>query len=222
MSRVLVIGDTHFPCAVDGYIDFLVDCKKDWQCDRVVHIGDLVDNAALSFHLKKPQHKNPLDEYNKAMKQVRELTKAFPYCDLMLGNHDVLPYRWAKEVGIPEEMMRDFKSIFKLPKNWRVHERYGQKVIDGVIYQHGDRGRSPAISAAKQEFSSVVQGHFHSKSEISFYANASDRIFGMQVGCGVDWKHSQMEYGIKFTAKPIISCGIVIDGNTPIIEPMLL
>ena len=222
MSRVLVIGDTHAPCMIDGYVDFLKHCKRKWKCNRVVSIGDLVDNCALSFHLKRPSQKDPINEYYQAMEQVNQITKAFPNVDLMLGNHDVLPYRWAKEVGIPEEMMLDFKSIFKLPKKWKVHPRYSQLVIDGVIYQHGDRGRSPAISAAKQEFSSVVQGHFHSKSSIEFYANASDRIFGMQVGCGTDWKHAQMEYGVKFTAKPIVSCGIIIDGNTPIIEPMLL
>ena len=222
MSRVLIIGDTHAPCLIDGYVDFLLECKRAWKCDRVVHIGDLVDNAALSFHLKKPQHKDPLQEYKQAMEQVREITKAFPTADLMLGNHDVLPYRWAKEVGIPEEMMKDFASIFKLPKSWVVHPRYSQLVIDDVIYQHGDRGRSPAITCAKQEFKSVVQGHFHSRGCIDFYANSLGRIFGMQVGTGMDWRHSQMEYAQRFTSKPIVGCGIVLDGTTPVFEPMLL
>lgn len=222
MARTLIIGDTHAPCVIDGYVDFLLDCKRAWKCDRVVHIGDLVDNCALSFHLKRPSQKNPIDEYQRAMEQVRQITKAFPAVDLMLGNHDVLPYRWAKEVGIPEEMMRDFKSIFELPRTWKVHPRYSQLRIDKVIYQHGDRGRSSAILCARQEFASVVQGHFHSQASIQMYANATDRIFGMQVGCGMDWMHAQMEYAIKFTAKPIIGCGIVIDGTTPIFEPMLL
>lgn len=52
MSRVLIIGDTHAPCMIEGYVDFLKDCKRAWKCDRVVHIGDLCDIAALSFHLK--------------------------------------------------------------------------------------------------------------------------------------------------------------------------
>jgi UDP-2,3-diacylglucosamine pyrophosphatase LpxH len=207
---------------IDGYVDFLKHCKRKWKCNRVVHIGDLVDNCALSFHLKRPSQKDPINEYHQAMEQVNEITKAFPNVDLMLGNHDVLPYRWAKEVGIPESMMRDFKSIFNLPKNWTVHERYAQLRIDNVIYQHGDRGRASAILCARQEFASVVQGHFHSKAEVNFYANATDRIFGMQVGCGMDWKHAQMEYAVKFSAKPIIGCGIVLEGTTPIFEPMIL
>lgn len=222
MSRVLIIGDTHCPCMVDGYLDFLLETEAAWECDRVVHIGDLVDNCALSFHLKKPQQKDPIAEFEAAKVQIEALVEAFPHSDLLLGNHDVLPYRWAKEVGIPEEMMRDFASIFLLPSTWAVHPRYHQLEIDDVIYQHGDRGRNSAILNAKAEFRSVVQGHHHSKAGIEFTANLRSRIFGMQVGCGADWRHAQQDYGIRYSAKPIIGCGIVLDGTTPIFEPMLL
>jgi len=222
MSRVLVIGDTHAPCMLAEYPDFLWDCYESWDCDRVVHIGDLVDNCALSFHLKKPKQKDPIREFEQAMEQVEILTHYFPAVDLMIGNHDVLPYRWANEVGIPEEMMKDFGSIFGLPDTWTVHARYAQLEIDGVIYQHGDRGRSSAALNAKDEFQSVVQGHHHSKAGIEFVANRNHRVFGMQVGSGADWKHHQQDYGIKYSRKPIIGCGIVIDGTTPIFEPMLL
>lgn len=221
-SRVLVIGDTHTPCMRVDYVDFLRDIYKSWNCNRVVHIGDLADNCALSFHLKKPQLKDPMREYNLALAQIKTLTKAFPKADLLLGNHDVLPYRWANEVGIPEEMMKDFGSIFELPKGWKVHARYSQLVIDNVIYQHGDRGKNSASKNAMEEFRSVVQGHHHSKAGTEFHANLSSRVYGLQVGCGVDWKHSAMDYGVKYNAKPIIGCGVVLDGTTPVFEPMLL
>ena len=220
MSRVLVIGDTHAPCMLEGYPDFLHETYEAWGCDRVVHIGDLVDNCALSFHLKKPQQKDPLREYDEAIEQIGILTSLFPEADLMLGNHDVLPYRWAQEVGIPSEMLRDFASIFKLPSGWNVNKRYDQLDIDGVLYQHGDRGRASAILNAKDEFQSVVQGHHHAKAGIEFTANRNHRVFGMQVGCGTDWKHHQQEYGVKYSKKPIVGCGVVIDGVTPIFEPM--
>ena len=221
-KRVLVIGDTHCPAMVDGYVDFLRDVHKRWNCNKVVHIGDIVDNAALSFHLKKPQLKDPLQEYEKAMKQVKQLTKAFPSAELLIGNHDALPYRWCDEVGIPESMMRDFGAIFGLPKRWKVHQRFEQLVIDDVIYQHGDRGKNSAILNAKAEFRSVVQGHHHSKAGVDFYCNLSTRIFGCQVGCGTDWKHAQMEYGKKYSQKPVVSCGVVLEGRTAIVEPMKL
>jgi len=222
MSRVLVIGDTHAPCMLKDYPLFLADIYEQWDCDRVVHIGDLVDNCALSFHLKKPNQKDPLREYDEAIEQIGILTSLFPEVDLMLGNHDVLPYRWAQEVGIPSEMLRDFASIFKLPSGWNVNKRYDQLDIDGVLYQHGDRGRASAILNAKDEFQSVVQGHHHAKAGIEFTANRNHRVFGMQAGCGTDWKHHQQEYGVKYSKKPIIGCGVVIDGTTPIFEPMSL
>ena len=115
MANALIIGDTHAPCMQDGYIDFLLEQYYWWECDRVIHIGDLIDNHALSFHLKKPQLKDPIREYEQAKEQVAEIVAAFPDADLLLGNHDVLPYRWATEVGIPVEMLRDFGDIFELP-----------------------------------------------------------------------------------------------------------
>jgi hypothetical protein len=221
-SRVLISGDTHAPCLLDGYVDFLKDCYDQWDCDRFVHIGDLVDNCSLSFHLKKPNQKDPMREFDEAMEQVSQITEAFPEADLLLGNHDVLPYRWAQEVGIPESMMKDFAGIFELPDGWTVHDRYGQLEIDEVIYQHGDRGRASAILNAKDEFQSCVQGHHHAKAGVEFTANRNHRIFGMQVGCGTDWKHHQQDYGVKYSKKPIIGCGVVLNGVTPVFEPMIL
>ena len=210
---------------LDEYPKFLKSVYRKWKCNKVVHIGDLVDNCALSFHLKSPHQKDPVREYDEALVQVRALTRAFPKVDLLLGNHDVLPFRWAKEVGIPSDMLLDFASIFKLPKGWKVWERYSQLTIDGVIYQHGDRGkggRMSAMSNAKAEFRSVVQGHYHAQGGAEFYANLETRVFGLQVGCGADWRHHQQDYGKKYTSKPVIGCGVVLNGVTPIFEPMIL
>ena len=222
MARVLVIGDTHCPTMLPQYVDFLLGIQEAWDCDRVVHIGDLVDNCALSFHLKLPQLKDPILEHEKAMEQVSFLTEAFPKVDLLIGNHDCLPYRWAKEVGIPEEMLRNMTDVWDLPKGWKVHPRYHQLEIDGVIYQHGDRGRNSAILNAKAEFKPVVQGHHHSKMGCDFYANKSSRIFAVQTGCGVDASSAAMDYGRSFSAKPLLGCAVILDGITPVVEPMLL
>ena len=44
MSRVLVIGDTHFPAVLDGYLQFVKDIKAEYKCDTILHIGDIVDH----------------------------------------------------------------------------------------------------------------------------------------------------------------------------------
>ena len=219
MSRVLAIGDTHCPCMREGYVDFLLETYHAWDCDKVVHIGDLVDNCALSFHLKKPSLKDPEREYEQAMEQVAMLTSAFPEADLLVGNHDALPYRWAQEMGVPDSFLREPKDLWQLPEGWNVIKRFGQVIIDDVIYQHGDRGRASAILNAKDEFRSCVQGHHHSKAGVTYYANKFTRIFGLQTGTGADHRHQQQEYGIKYSSKPILGCGIVLDGVTGIFEP---
>lgn len=222
MSRVLTIGDTHCPCMIPQYVDFLVETYDTWGCDKVVHIGDLVDNAALSFHLKKPCLKDPVAEYDTAMEQVAELTSAFPEVEFLIGNHDALPWRLCDELGIPAELMRNPNEIWNLPEGWNVHDRFEQLIIDGVIYQHGDCGKSSAKLNMLAEFTSVVQGHHHSKFGVEYGANRKDRTFGMQVGCGVDRKHMAMEYGKKFNTKPILGCGVVLDGVYGYVEPMIL
>ena len=54
MARVLVIGDTHCPGMHSKYPSFLQRMYKRHKCNRVVHIGDAVDNAAISYHEKNP------------------------------------------------------------------------------------------------------------------------------------------------------------------------
>ena len=51
MSRVLVIGDTHCPVMIDGYVDFLKDIKRKHKTDAVVHIGDVVDFGVFIYDL---------------------------------------------------------------------------------------------------------------------------------------------------------------------------
>lgn len=221
MSRVLAVGDNHCPAMLTGYGNWCRDIQDQWDCDRVVFMGDLVDNCALSFHLKKPCLKDPMAEWEKAQEQVAKLVELFPVADLLIGNHDALPYRLCDEIGIPGEMMKNFGEIFNLPDTWTVHDRFSQLTIDNVIYQHGDRGRGNARLNMQQEMKSVVQGHHHSKFSIEGAANQREFTFGMQVGCGVDWKHLAMDYGMKFNQKPIIGCGVVIDGH-PYLERMAL
>ena len=94
--------------------------------------------------------------------------------------------------------------------------------IDGVMYRHGDKGRGgamPAYANAQSEFCSVIQGHFHASAGVLWGANHNLRYFGMQVGCGVDYRKEAMKYGVKYSKKPVLGCGVCIDG-VPYFEPM--
>ncbi len=224
MSNVLVIGDTHAPCMLDGYVDFLVDLADAWSVDRVVHIGDLVDWASISYHPKAPSLKNSELEFEQAYAQVQELYEAFPEVDWLIGNHDSLTERQATDLGLPLNVLKDYDQLWGVP-GWNVHPRYSDLVIEGVAYRHGDKGKGgamPAFMNAKTEFQSVVQGHFHASAGVQYGANMNMRYFGMQTGSGVDYRKAAMSYGVKYSQKPILGAGIVIDGTNAIFEPMTL
>jgi len=223
-NKVLVIGDTHAPALHKGYIPFLKKIYKKHGCNRVVHIGDLVDWNAISFHEKDPSMPGAAEEYREAFKQVRQLHKAFPKVDYMMGNHCSLPSRKAKTIGLPEEVLCDFKTLWGLD-GWTIHPRYHDLVIDGVIYRHGDKGKGGAHAAhknAQAEFMSLVQGHLHAQAGVDYHANQEDCVFGMQVGCGVDHSHPAMNYGRVYSAKPIVGCGVVYSRKLAFFEPMFL
>jgi predicted phosphodiesterase len=43
MSRVLVIKDIHEPFCLDGYLEHCKKQYKDFKCDNVVFIGDIIN-----------------------------------------------------------------------------------------------------------------------------------------------------------------------------------
>jgi len=167
---------------------------------------------------------SPAEEFRRAYKQVRQLHKAFPKVDYMVGNHCSLPSRQATKIGLPKEVLQNFDSLWKLD-GWTIHDRYSDLIIDDVIYRHGDKGKGGAMAAHKNavaEFGSVVQGHFHAQAGVVYHANKADCVFGMQVGCGVYHNHPAMNYGRVYAAKPILGCGVVLNGTTAFFEPMKL
>lgn len=223
MSNVLVIGDSHCPGMRRGYVDFLKRVADRWTINRVVHIGDLVDWSSISFHEKSPGLSNATREYEKAKRQVASLARAFPNADWLIGNHDALTERQAITAGLPPQLLRDYQDMWGI--DWRVHPRFSKLQIDGVIYSHGDSGRGgqdAAFRQARDNFRSTVIGHFHGQAGVRWWANPEFRIFGMSVGCGIDHSKLQFEYGRKIAAKPMLGCGVVIDGRRAIFEPWLL
>lgn len=223
--RTLVIGDTHCPCMLPKYPDFLTRIYDKYKCQQVVHIGDLVDLHCISYHEKDPDHASPQTELEQAREQIDELVRRFPRVHLLTGNHDALVQRQATTAGISAAMLKPFKELFELPRGWTVHQRYHKLILGDVIYQHGETGlggQFAALKNAKADFMSTVMGHLHAQSGVWYHANASDLIFGMAVGWGGDHKHMQMAYGTKFSAKPIVSCGVVLGPQEAFVERMML
>jgi metallophosphoesterase superfamily enzyme len=211
MARVLVVGDLHCPAVHPQYLDFVKGVKKKYKTDTTVFIGDVLDHAAISFHKKNPEHPAALDEYKQAMEEVRRWEKNFRQATITIGNHDDRIFRIAADAGIPSQYIRYYDDLFPNNEwNW-----VPSTEIDGVYYYHGvgASGQYPAFNAAKARLQSVVIGHFHSVAGINWIVGPTSRIFGMNVGSGVDRTHPAMQYGSAYLKKPIVSCGVVIDGH---------
>ncbi len=217
MTRVLVIGDLHCPATHPRYIDFIRDMQDAWQTDRVVFIGDVVDLHAISYHAHELDADNVFAEHSAAKQYIAEWYEEFPKADVTVGNHDERVARKAKDVGIPEIMLKPYAELWGTPRwNWCDYTE-----IDGVHYTHGTgmSGERPAFTRAKQAMQSSVMGHTHSKAGVSWLAGPHQTVFGMNVGCGVDPDHPAMRYSKSHLKRPMLGCGMVIDG-TPFFEPM--
>ena len=89
-----------------------------------------------------------------------------------------------------------------------------------VNINHGEGGTARA--KMKKELQSQIQGHLHSDLYVDFIVGKNFRIFGMQVGSGIDNKSYAMAYGKNFK-KPAIGCGVLLNkGTLPIVIPMQL
>ena len=208
MKNTLVIGDTHEPFCIKGYLEFCKRIYKYYKCERVVHIGDLVDNHAISYHEHDPNGWSPEHEMRETDKKLKRWFKAFPEVYICIGNHDNLVDRKGKTVGLPRRCFRPFREMWNLPDTW--HDAFSWE-FDGVLYIHGTgySGKQGHIMAAFDNRMSTVTGHLHSVAGVEYLANSKSLIFGMGVGCGIDAKKYAFEYGKGFRRKPIVSCGVV-------------
>lgn len=209
MSKVLVIGDIHEPFCLDGYLQHCKNVYKEFNCNKVVFIGDIIDSHYSSFHSTDPDGMSAKDELNLSIKKLRKWHKAFPKATVILGNHDRIVARKALANGISAKWIKEYKDVLDVPFwNFKTDE-----TIDNVLYVHGEG--STAFTKAKTLFQSVVAGHTHTKCYIEYINN----VFGMQVGCGVDKDSYAMAYAKNY-APPQIACGVVLEGKLPILIKM--
>lgn len=222
MGSTLIIADTHIPFEHRGYLDFCKRIHKAYKCIRVIHIADLVDNNAISYHEHDPDGWSPEAEMKESDKHLEDWFKAFPKVFLCRGNHDRLVDRKSKTMGLPKRCFQEFRNIWKLPKEWKDAFEWE---FDGVLYKHGTgfSGKYAHINAAYDARQSCVIGHTHATAGVEYIANEKECIFGMNVGCGIDRHTYAMNYGRDFRRKPIVACGIVTStkyGNIAQVIPM--
>lgn len=215
-NRVLVIGDLHEPFCLDSYLDFCVETYNNYNCNKVVFIGDIIDNHYSSYHETDANGMGGADELEFAIKRLSRWYKAFPKATVTLGNHDRIIVRKAQTSNIPSKWIKEYREVLETPK-W---DFVTDIVIDGVRYVHGDKSNKP-MTAAKRDMISTVSGHYHTDMYVNWYFGKDRSIFAMAVGCGIDSKSYAMAY-MQGGKKEAIGVGVVVGGHTAVNVPMQL
>lgn len=217
---VLVIPDLQIPYEHPDALEFLKAVGGAIGHTDVVCVGDEVDQHALSRFDPDPDADGAGPELERARKTLKEWYKAFPKVEVCHSNHTQRVYKKAFQNGIPESYIRPVNDWLGAPDTWRWENTWD---LDGVRYEHGDAqgGMYAARNLAIRNRQSTVIGHHHSHGGVYYVANDSEMIFGMNVGCLVDFKSLAFKYARMAAFKPTLGCGIVTSG-VPYFVPMLV
>ena len=118
--------------------------------------------------------------------------------------------RKAQTSSIPSKWIKSFKEVLETP-DWNFVERYE---ADGVQYIHGEGGT--ARTKCRADMMNTVQGHLHTQCYTEHYVGKKFRVYGTQVGCGINHKSYAMAYA-KYGKRPAVGCAVVLNnGQTPL------
>ncbi len=207
IRNVLVIGDLHEPFCLDEYLDWCKEQYDLFQCNQVIFIGDIIDNHYSSYHETSADGMGGADELELSIKRIARWYKVFPDATVIIGNHDRMIMRKSQTSAIPSKWIKSYQEVLEVP-NWIFTERYEQ---DNVQYIHGEGGQ--AYNKCRADLMNTVQGHMHTLAGCQHFVGRKYRVFGLQVGCGIDFSSYAMAYA-KYGKKPAIGCGVVLENGT--------
>tara|TARA_R100000315_G_scaffold58717_1_gene34010 strand:- start:119 stop:817 length:699 start_codon:yes stop_codon:yes gene_type:complete len=219
-NRILVISDLHIPYHHKDSFDFLRAVKKQYKPDKIINIGDLLDFHAINMHTHDPDLYSPGHELAKSKEYVKELESIFPVVTEVDSNHSSMVYRRALKYGMSREFLKDYGD-FLGTKHW--------DWVDDLTLTMGNKqrcffthGRSADILKVSQTMGmSAVQGHYHTKFLVSWWANPDNLFFGMNVGCLINQKSMAFGYARNFKTRFILGCAVILDG-IPKLLPMVI
>lgn len=220
MKNTLIISDTHFPYHHRDTFDFLAAANDAYGCEQYKHTGDMVDHHNASYHEIEWGSMGAMEEHKHAKKAVQRLSDMFPEMDVVLGNHDNLPVRKAKTIGIPESHLKSYNDVYGTNWNWQDKFYFPVNKYGNCLLVHTMGANT--LSNARSHSHHSIQGHHHGKFGIEYFADTEILRWSMTVGCLVDPNSPAFNYAKGATLnRPILGCGAIID-DQPVLIPMQL
>lgn len=214
-KRTGVIPDTHIPGNLNDALEFVIKTFYDKNVEQVVHIGDVVDHHYISRWPIELDALSPQEEWLQTKVELARWVKQFPEMFLCKGNHDDIPERRLKDLGLPADIyLRTLNDIYDLPQTWIWSEQF--LVFDSVLIEHGlgSGGMYGAKNTANKLGVSYVQGHTHSHAAVFDIPRPLKNASAMNVGCLVDANKYNARYGRLYFKVPMShGCGVIYSGS---------
>ena len=180
---------------------------------RVLVISDL----HIPYH-----HPNSFDFLKEIKKEYKpdfvvNIGDMLDFHAISFHTHDPDLYSAGHELKIARQYVKELESIY--PEVVEVDSNHSS-----LVYRRGIKfGMRVAdvLKVSQTMGMSAVQGHYHTKFLIQWWANPNNLFFAMNVGCLIDQKSMAFNYAKNFKTRFILGCGIIIDG-VPRLLPMIL
>jgi hypothetical protein len=212
----LVIPDLHHPRCHQDALAFCIAVQKKYALTEVVFMGDILDLHAVSYHEKLPELEGPDAELEACKVLIEPWKRAFPKAMVCIGNHDSLFDRKAITYGIPKQMIARLDKVLGT-KGWLWRQEHIVPCGNHhVVFRHS---WGPNIELAMmRNGTSVVAGHWHSKSGVVYAQTSFRRMFGMQLGCLIQADHAAFSYNRQDIKRPLLNVGKIVDGEPAILS----
>lgn len=226
--RVMVIPDQHIPYHHPDMLPFLAWVKQMFRPDLTVNLGDEVDNHALSFHDSDPNLDSAGKELERSLPVLAEFVAQHPKQLICASNHGSLIHRRAKAHGLPVQYIKSYRDILfpgggakglSWQYEWIVRVPRAGGGYNEILFKH--QSANATADAAHNRVDGLVVGHNHGRFEVSYAASRDFLYWGGTFGCLIDKDAMAFAYGKETKNKPIIGCGIILEGM-PMLIPMQL
>jgi predicted phosphodiesterase len=234
MKTIVCVSDLQVPYHNEAAVKSLTKFIKQWKPDEVVSVGDEMDMQTISRWSKG----TPL-EYEGSIARDRDATtrilEGLKIDHMIRSNHtdrlfNTIMLRTPGLLGLPELELSKFLRLDEIGAKYH-KEPY--ELAPGWLLLHGDEGNvqptagATALGLAKRSGMSVVCGHTHrmglTHHTQSYLGGKPRTVWGLEVGCLMDFKHAKYIKGGLFTWQT--GFGILyVDGKNvvPQIIPMNL
>lgn len=135
-GNFLIISDLHLPYQHRDAFAFLAALKKEYKFKYVLNVGDVFDHHRGSYHESETDAHDEETEYRLARKYAKQLQVMFPHMVITQGNHDMIPKRKLKTVGLSRSVLKDYNQMYDLKDTWKWVDQYQFNSLGGFPIVH--------------------------------------------------------------------------------------